>query len=73
MDAYLDTAAAIVALRPDDAHRYDGCPMLSALPGAPTVSAPTKGERLLAMVRRVRLPRLGAATHPHNPAPRSSS
>jgi hypothetical protein len=64
---------AIVALRPDDAHRYDGCPMLSALPDALTVSARTMGERLLARMRRARLPRRATAVYPHNAAPRSSS
>ena len=73
MDAYLGTAAAIVALRPDDAHRYDGCPMLSALPDALTVTAPTMGERLFATIGRARLPRRATAVHRHNAAPRSSS
>jgi hypothetical protein len=53
MYAYLDTAAAVVAMRDDDEHRYDGCLMFSALPGAPMLSAPTTGERLRQVVRSV--------------------
>jgi len=53
MYAYLDTAAAVVAMRDDDELRYDGCLMFSALPGAPILSAPTTGERLRAVARKV--------------------
>jgi hypothetical protein len=60
MYAYLDTAAAVVAMRDDDEHRYDGCLMFSALPGAPMLSAPTTGERLREVVRRAFARRLAA-------------
>ena len=73
MYAYLDTAAAVVAMRDDDEHRYDGCLMFSALPGAPMLPAPTTGERLRGVARRVLARRLDAPADPRSGESRTSS
>lgn len=43
---------ALAAMQPHDGHRYDGLPLRSALPDAPTVPhRPTLRERLRALLR----------------------
>lgn len=55
MDNSLGIAAALAAMRPDDGLRYEGTPMLSALPHAPTVKhRPALAARLLRRLRRLR-------------------
>lgn len=50
-------AAGLAAMRPDDGRRYEGSPMLSALPHAPVASdRSTLGERFLRLKRRCQNP-----------------
>jgi hypothetical protein len=52
MDQLTGVAAAMASLRAHDQRRYEGCSMLSALPGAPTIDRPSLADRILRTVRR---------------------
>jgi len=47
MDNLLSLGSALVAMRPDDGHRYDGSLMLSALPHTPVVPDRRRPQRRL--------------------------
>ena len=52
MDNFAGLGAAVAAMSSDDEHRYEGCVMLSALPGAPIIDRPTFVERIRRLRRR---------------------
>ena len=55
MDNTIGLAPALAAMQPDEeGRRYAGCFMLSALPQAPTITEPTRWERLVEVFARVR-------------------
>ena len=55
MDNTIGLASALVAMQPDETgHRYNGAILLSARPQAPTVTQPTRWERLVEFVAKPR-------------------